>query len=313
LPMVVRGEQVEFLDSSSMGGPMVSALQGTANLTGTVTLNHRLDSTIKLNEDGMLLQALMADKITEPRKQLIGAVHLDLNLVNAPVLVVLAKAMPPSTQPSDPPSSRASADLPENWGSAHIELTHARLVGLELVQGMSNYAKTAFTDLFNRQNKDKPQTVVPKESAQVNCTFDRDHVNISQVHYEGEDIAADGKGYVTLAQQVDLDLTGGLISKLGALGGVGTWIKKANDSLLYYHVYGTFKDIHYEVKRGNGQPIVLGVEKLAKEGESAVGKGAKVVGKGIDQGLNQAGSFLHKLIHHNDKNQTQPSTEPDQK
>ena len=315
LPMVVRGKQVEFLDSSSMGGPMVSALQGTANLTGTVTLNDRLDSTIKLNEDGMLLQALMADKITEPRKQLIGAVHVDLNLVNAPVMVILAKAIPPSTQPSDPPSSRGSADLPENWGSAHIELTHARLVGLELVQGMSNYVKSAFTDLFNRQNKNKPQTVVPKEDAHVDCTFDRDHIDISQVHYEGEDIAADGHGYVTLTQQVDLDLTGGLISKLGALGGVGTWIKKANDSLLYYHVYGTFQDIHYEVKRGNGQPIVLGVEKLAKEGENAVDKGAKVVGKGIDQGLNQAGSFLHKLIHHNDKNpsQTQPSSQADRK
>jgi len=315
LPMVVRGEQAEFLDSSSMGGPMVSALQGTANLTGTVTLNDRLDSTIKLTEDGMLLQALMADKITEPRKQLIGEVHLDLNLVNAPVLVILAKAMPPSTEPSDPPSALRSADLPENWGSAHIELTHARLVGLELIQGMSNYAKTAFTDLFNRQNKNKPQTVVPKESAQVTCTFDRDHIDISQVHYEGEDIAADGKGYVTLAQQVDLDLTGGLISKLGALGGVGTWIKKANDSLLYYHVYGTFKDLHYEVKRGNGEPIIEGAKKIAKQGENAVGKGAKVVGKGINKGLDQAGWFLHKLFHHDkkpDQSQTQPS-EPDQK
>ncbi|MGD0389482.1 MAG: hypothetical protein ABSC42_11060 [Tepidisphaeraceae bacterium] len=317
LPMVVRGEQVEFLDSSSMGGPMVSALGGSANLTGTVTLNDRLDSTIKLNEDGMLLQALMADKTTEPKSQLIGAVHLDLNLVNAPVLTVIAKAMPPSTQPSDPRSSQASAELPQNWGSAQIELTHAKLVGLALVQGMSNYAKSAFTDLFNRQNKDKPQTVVPKESAQVTCTFDRDHVDISQLHYEGEDIAADGTGYVTLTQQVDLDLTGGLISKLGALGGVGTWIKKANDSLLYYHVFGTFKDLHYEVKRGNGQPIVVGVKKIAKEGESAVGKGAQVVGKGLNQGLNQAGSFFHKLIHHNDKSQdqsqTQPSSEPDQK
>jgi hypothetical protein len=316
LPVRFGGGQVEFLDCSSMGGPTISAFQGTANLTGTVKLNDRLDSTIKLNEDGMLLQALMADKITEPRKQLIGAVHLDLNLVNAPVMVILAKAMPPSTQPADPPTSQASADLPENWGSAHVELTQARLVGLELIQGMSNYAKTAFTDLFNRQSKDKPRSVVPKESAQVTCTFDGDHITISQMHYEGEDIAADGKGYVTLTQQVDLNVTGGLISKLGALGGVGTWIKKANDSLLYYHVFGTFKDLHYEVKRGNGEPIVLGVKKLAKEGENAVDKGAKVVGKGIDVGVDKAGSFLHKLFHHDkkpDQSQTQPSTEPDQK
>jgi hypothetical protein len=316
LPMVVRGEQAEFMDSASMGGPTISALGGTANLTGTVTLDDRLDSTIKLNEDGMLLQALAAAKTTDPKSQLIGTVHLDLNLVNAPVLAVIAKATPPSTQPSDPPSSRASAELPANWGSAHIEVTQARLVGLALIQGMSNYVKSAFEDLFNRQNKDKPQTAVPKESAQVTCTFDRDHIDISQMHYDGEDIAADGKGYVTLTQHVDLDLTGGLISKLGALGGVGTWIKKANDSLLYYHVYGTFKDLHYEVKSGNGQPIVEGAKKIAKESESAVDKGAKVVGKGIDVGVDKAGSFLHKLFHHDkkpDQSQTQPSPQPDQK
>jgi len=65
-----------------------------------------------------------------------------------------------------------------------------------------------------------------------------------------------------------------------------------------------------------GEPIILGVKKLAKEGENAVDKGAKVVGKGINKGLDQAGSFFHKLIHHNDKDQnqsqTQPSSEPDQ-
>jgi len=275
LPVLFRDGMVEFLDSSSMGGPTISALEGTANLTGTITLNDRLDTTIKLNEDGMLLQALMADKITEPRKQLIGAVHLDLNLVNAPVRVVIAKATPPSTQPSDPPSSQPSAELPQNWGGAHVELTEARLVGLELVQGMSNYVKSAFTDLFERQKKEKPRDLVPKESAQVTCTFDGDRIDISQLHYEGEDIAADGKGYVTLTQQVDLNVTGGLISKLGALGGVGTWIKKANDSLLYYHVYGTFKDLHYEVKRGNGSRSSWGSRSLPRKAKTPWAKGRK--------------------------------------
>ena len=71
---------------------------------------------------------------------------------------------------------------------------------------------------------------------------------------------ADGKGYVTLDQHLNLDLTGGLIQKLGSLGSVGAWIKEASDSLLYYHVSGTVHDLHFEVKRGNGEPIVLGKE-----------------------------------------------------
>lgn len=298
LPVQLKLPQVEFLDSSPLGGPTLEALGGTANLTGTVTLNDRLDSTVVLGVDGMLLQDLMATKITGPKKELIGALHMDLNLVNAPVLVVIAKATPPTTQPSaeasDPPSPLYTADLPANWGSADIELTHARLAGLELVQGISNIAKSAFADLFKHEDKNKPQTIVPKETATIVCTFNKDHISLSQIHYEGEVVEADGKGYITLDQHLNLDLTGGLIQKLGGLGSVGAWIKQASDSLLYYHVSGTFHNLNYKVKRGNGEPIVQGAKKITNEGVKA-----------IDTGLNQTHKFFNKLFKKKDQDQSQ--------
>ena len=307
-----------------MGGPTVMAFDGVANITGSVMLNDRLDSTLSVKVNGMLLQDLMADKIAEPKKtDLIGAIRMDLELVDAPVLQIIADAVPPTTAPSAPAaqpdlqstSSSASpkymSDLPASWGSADIEVTHARLAGLELIQGLGNLAKSAFADLFDKKDKDKKQTVIPKESAKVVCDFARDRISLTQIHYEGELVAADGKGYITLERDVDLYLTGGLIQKLGGMGAVGNWIKEASDSLLYYHVTGNFDHLNFEVKRGNGKPIVEGAKKITNTAETGVKTGFKKAGEGLDK----AGSFLHGLFDHkkhDDQNQDQNQSQPSQ-
>ena len=295
LPIRLEGRRVEFLDATKLGGPTLEALGGAANLTGRVKLNDLLTSTLRLTVDGMLLQALMADKISGEKKDLIGALHANVELINAPVLVVIAKA---TSRPSPEPSDRLWI-LPANWGWADIELTHAHLVGLNLFQGMTNIARSVYTDIFDRADKDKPQVVVPKESAQVVCTFDRDHITITNLHYEGEDLGADGSGYVTLNQEVNLNLTGGPISKLAGLGAVGNWIKNASDSLLYYHVSGTFSDLKIETKHGDGTPIVEGAKKITEGAEDVTKKGVKAVGTGLDK----AGSFIHGLFNHGDQDQ----------
>ena len=299
LPIRLKGGRVEIQDAAKLGGPMLETLGGEASLTGTVTLNERLDSTLTLTVDRMLLQTLMADKISEPRKNLIGAVHAYVELKNAPLRVIAAKATSRPAADSASSSPLSMADLPANWGSGDIELTQARLVGFELIQGMDNIARSAFADIFNRADKDKPQTVVPKESADVVCTFDRDHISISNLHYDGEDLAADGKGYVTLKQEVNLDLTGGPMSKLGGLGSVGNWIESASDSLLYYHVSGRIGDLKIEPKRGNGRPIVEGAKEVTQDAEKITKKGVKAVGTGLDK----AGSFIHGLFNHKDQDQ----------
>jgi hypothetical protein len=307
LPLHYTPGQVEFLRSQNMGLPTVSALDGVANITGTVMLNDRLDSTLSVKVYDILIQSLMADKIDGPAKDLFGDVTMDLELLDAPVLQILADATPPATQPSTQPSMQAGnfagspkymvvGGLPPNWGTCDLQVVRARLAGLEVLQGVTNLAKSAFTDLFDKKDKDEKRTVVPKENARIVCNFSGDRINLTQIHYEGELLAADGKGYVTLEQALDLYLTGGIFQKFGG------FIKQISDSLLYYHVYGTFQNIQYEVHRGDGKPIVQGV----KTGVKKAASGLKVGFHAMDTGINHAGSFLHGLFNHNKQNQNPP-------
>jgi len=311
LPLHYTPGQVEFLPSQSMGAPTVSALDGVANITGTVMLDDRLDSTLSVKVYDMLIQSLMADKIDGPAKDLVGDVTMDLELLDAPVLQILADATPPATQPSTEPSTQPSMQagnfggspkymvvggLPPNWGTCDLQLVHARLAGLEVLQGVTNLAKTAFTDLFDKKDKDEKRIVVPKENAKIVCNFSGDRINLTQIHYEGEALAADGKGYITLEQALDLYLTGGVFQKFGG------FMKQISDSLLYYHVYGTFQNIQYEVHRGDGKPIVQGVKTGVKKAESGLKVGFHAMGTGI----NKAGGFLHGLFNHKKQDENPP-------
>ena len=82
-------------------------------------------------------------------------------------------------------------------------------------------------------------------------------------------------------------------------------MKQISDSLLYYHVYGTFQHIQYDVHRGDGKPIVEGVKTVTKTAETGVKVGFQKAG----EGLNKAGSFINGLFHkkQQDQSQTQPS------
>ena len=84
------------------------------------------------------------------------------------------------------------------------------------------------------------------------------------------------------------------MQKLGGMGSVGNWIKEASDSLLYYHVTGTFHNLKYEVKRGDGKPIVEGVQESDQDrGVSGVkSRPRNVAGEGLDK----AGSFMQRPI-----------------
>jgi hypothetical protein len=326
MPIRYTPGQVEFLDSSPMGGPSLTAFDGFGEITGTVMLDDKLDSTLSVKVDGMLVQSVLADKIAEPRMtNLIGDLKLDLELIDAPVLQIIAEATPSATTapsaPATEPEVQSAAyitgapkymsDLPASWGSANIELTHARLAGLEVIQGISNIARSAFADIINAKDKDAKRTVTPKEHALVVCDFVKDHIRLDQIHYEGEALAADGKGYITLEQQLDLYLTGGVFQKFGG------FMKQISDSLLYYHVYGTLQHIQYDVHRGDGKPIVEGVKKVAGQTETGVKVGFHEMGVG----LNAAGNFMNGLFHKKqnqnqnqpqaqDQGQNQPQTQP---
>jgi hypothetical protein len=309
MPVRFHDNQLEFLDSSSLGGPTLTAFGGTANLMGTVTLNDRLDTTIGLHTDGILIESILACMNPPSKHKLIGAVHLDLNLVNAPVMVVIGRVqhpdVDPASLPSDEPLPLYAQELPAHWGSAHLEISHAYLVGLELVHGVTEYAKQAFQELFEKKQPTQPEEIIPKEYAEVDCTFDRDRVSVSHVYYEGEDMSAGGSGWISLSQNLDLKLTGGL-------GKGENWLKRAMDSLAYYHIYGSLHNIQYTVNRGDGKPIIVGVKMVAQQANTGIHTGVHYVGVGLNQagkGIQKAGDFLHGLFNHK-KNEEAAQTQP---
>lgn len=273
IPIHLQNQQATFLSGSTLGAPTISAFDGSLNLTGLVQLDPFLTSTLRIQTDGILLQAIMATKIKKPAPDLVGAVQALVVLKDAPLLIIAARAAPPPGpgEPVAQPSPLAAFGLPANWGSATIHMDHARLAGFELFQGMTNIAKSVYTDLLTHSNQDQMRTVNPMETADLAMTFDRDHIDLSKIHYEGELVGADGHGYVTLDQHVNLDLTGGPQAKLADMGVVGSWLKKASDSLLYYHVTGIVHKLNFEVKHGNGQPIVKGAHNIAQNAGKAVG------------------------------------------
>ena len=84
-----------MVTSGPLGGPRGRGLGGTAKVTGPGDLDDRRDSNLDIAVDGVLLEDLMATKITPPRQELIGATQVRMKLINAPLLVIAAKAQPP--------------------------------------------------------------------------------------------------------------------------------------------------------------------------------------------------------------------------
>ena len=168
LPARYKSAQVQFLDPTSMGGPTITAFDGVANLIGDVTLNDRLDTDFPeigwnassgfdgrkddRSQDGSRRRGPYGSAIDgcpDSRRRRRGRPAADNRPLSA------ASARPGCA------ILRTGRQLPEiherstlSWGSADLEITHARLAGLELLQGVSNLAKSAFADLFNHKDKD---------------------------------------------------------------------------------------------------------------------------------------------------------------
>jgi hypothetical protein len=273
LAAVVKDGRVTLPGRKVIGGPTVEALDGTVDLEGAVLLNSRFDANLALTVRDVMLNKLSAAQFGGDKRDLAGKLKADVTLVDAPLLHVV-DVVTGTSIPTTQTSTTAPSFLPANWGSGKVEITEARLVGLEVIQGLGKIARSVFVDLFKKKDDRADRTIAPKESATVAFTFEHDHATVTDLHYEGEIVAAEGKGKIYLNRTLDLDVAGGPIAKLGGKGRLGDWLKWASDSLLYCHVAGTISDPKYEVKTGDGKPI----GKLIDKGAAGVGKGLKATG-----------------------------------
>ncbi len=290
LPVHVKDHLLMILPAESMGGSMADVFDGTVDLAGTVKLDEYFTSTLDLTVKKLQLKYLAtAKQPPDPQmKDLEGLVDVNVHLEKAPLLVIAAHAAPPTTRPSDPPPSPLrQVPLTGKWATGTIHVTEARLAGLEMIQKLGNFAKSAVFEITKQFDKEKTLTVKPKETATLvfDCVDDR--VTFSKVEYEGEIVAVEGTGTITLAQALDFTLKGGPWGKLGEL------VKNNVNSLLTYRITGTVQNYDFSVTTGNGKIITDEVKDLA-------GKAGEGIDKGLDatkKGLGKAGDLLGNIFN----------------
>jgi|GEM_PF-2341526 len=288
LPARVKDRQLTIIPAESMGGAMAEVFEGTIDLTGVVNLDEYLHSTLDLKVKNLQLKHLAtAKQPPDPQlKDLTGTANVTVHLDNAPLLVIAAHAAPPSTQPSVPDSPLRSVSLPDKWGNGEVTLTDARLAGLELIQKMGNFAKSAYFEIVKQFDRKNELTIKPKENAHLIFAMTGDRIAFSEVFYEGEVVAVEGTGDFTLGQMVDFTLKGGPWAKFGE------WVKNNVNSLLTYRITGKADNPNIAVKNGDGKVITDEVKELASKAGEGIDKGLDATKKGLDK----AGGFIGDLF-----------------
>jgi hypothetical protein len=287
LPFSVKDRQLTVLPAQSLGGPMVEVMDGTVDLTGAVKLDDVLHSTLDLKVKDVQLKNLATAKTPpDPQlKDLTGFVNVDVHLQDAPLLTIAANTAPPTKgQPAPPP-------VKGKWGSGTVRITEARLAGLELIQKMNNFAKSAYFEVMKQFDREKTLTVKPKENALLVFDLVDNKIAFKKITYEGEVVAVEGNGVFTLNQWADFTLKGGPLAKLG------DWIKNETNSLIDYHIYGQASDPefpHFDVKMGDGKIITDQVKDVASKAGEGVDKGVDATKKGLNKVGGILGGWLHK-------------------
>ncbi|WP_428940792.1 hypothetical protein [Fontivita pretiosa] len=267
----------------------IDALHGSLRLSGSAVLNERLDADVKLTVVGMLLQDLLASRKEGEPLKLAGKVDAQI-VAAAPLKVVAARVQPPATQPSTQPwrwAEFASQPLPSEWGWGTLAVTEARLVQIPFIHDLSErIAQAAKIVKVPIAAGGKPPP--PRERIHAAFSFRGDAIQLTDLEYVGEVVAARGKGSIGLDQRLDLTLNGGPIEKVQAMLGkeVGGAIAMVTDRVLAYHVTGSLNEPKVEVLVGGGT-----VQQTAKTAET----GVKKIGEGIGKGLGTIGRQIGRI------------------
>jgi hypothetical protein len=260
----------------------MAALGGVATVTGTFETMDAIDSDFKVDIKDMMLQELLARRESGKPPAIAGRLNASAQIA-APLLVVAAKATPPTTQPASY-MHFASQNLPENWGSLTLDLVEGRLTGAPGFASLISAFRAA-ARLVDVKINDQAR---PSERAKVAAELTGDKAQISEITFVGDYLAGRGKGTVTLDQRLDLLVNAGPIEKMQSmLGVVGGAIARVTDKILAYRVSGTLGAPRVEVQVGGNA-----VTDVAKKTGSAVETGVKAVGEGV----NKIGEGIGNLI-----------------
>jgi hypothetical protein len=148
-------------------------------------------------------------------------------------------------------------------------MTEGRLLKISSVQGLEAALRKASSIVRVRNDNQ-----APSEEARLAFDLTGDKANFTEISYNGDLIAARGKGTVGLNRKLDLSLRAGPIEKMTSLFGkqIGGMIGAVTDQLLWYQITG-------EIGNAEVKPVVAGG--IVQQGGSAVQSGAKAVGEGV--------------------------------
>lgn len=257
----------------------IAALKGVMTISGSAKMNELIDADLQIGIKDMLLQELLATRQAGKQPKLAGKINASIEAA-APLMVVLAKATPPTTQPLDY-MKYASEKLPDKWGSASLSMVDGRLVEIPAIQKLTGAIRGAAKLVSIKTLDEEP----PAEQADIKLDLTGDHATFTEINYIGEVVAARGKGTVWLNQKLDLLVNAGPIEKLQSMLGrnIGAMLGSVTDKLLAYKVVGTMEDPKVEPLVAGG--TVGGIANTAKNtvetGVNAVGEGVKGIGEGI--------------------------------
>lgn len=285
----------------------LKALQGNASGIAFVALNPTLDTDLKLRVEGMKIQDTLRKGAELDTARYGGTLNAEVQTSVPLANVITAATVSPAAPASQTPAS--TPDLPENWGSARIQVTDARLVHLPVISDLADSIgkpAAALTGAGSRTSR-------PTDRADIAMSFSHNHIEFNQIDIRGSWFAVRGDGNMSLDQKLNLRFNGGPLEKVETMLGdeVGGAVSAMTDSVMAYRITGSVQDprVTTDVADGAlGESATLAKDTAgavkdtaseagdvakeaedaakeagtaAKEGASAIGEGAKEVGRGV--------------------------------
>lgn len=244
----------------------LSALDGQADLRGTLSLDPLMDTQVKLTVARMRLDDLFTPPPGEA-PPIAGRIHLQLRAA-APLKSILANlsARAPSDAWPPPPPPPA---LPPQWGEGFIQLNHGRLVDLPVIRELAQQIGHA-------------NGIDNNDQGLVHFTLSGNQVLCQQVAVVGSWFAVRGVGELGLNQVLNFKFNGGPLEKMESLMGkdVGAAMGQITDALASYHVSGTVE-----------RPQIV-----MRAGSHALGNTVQQAGNDIQQGIDDLGEKFQGIF-----------------
>jgi hypothetical protein len=265
----------------NLSSTRLEALRGSAEASGSLRLNDRLDADLALRVNNMILDDTIRDGTRSARDpkyggrmsaQINGSASLRgvLGHLGAETPARNLAATLESRDGALTTSSAITEPLPARWGDGRIEIDQGRLMFIPLVRILGNSIARGRSLLTGRgaqgRGTDRATVVFDLCGAEARC---------EEITYVGAIFAARGRGRVGFDQILDLTVNAGPLEKMQSMMGnrVGRVFGRVTDALASYRVRGTIAEPKVQVRLAGDS-----VRRAGSAVKSGVGRAVDAVG-----------------------------------